>query len=159
MHACTYQMISFRCFNLASRLVTAQSGQLLELDSDVSVSQDCIALQLQGRFVSSAIYCAASARVIPARLMSADRFSLFDFILSFMQSTCAYLLLSCQTVAFAMTEYDISVVVQFETYPMFLYFMACPITDDPFAEEDCRDILEQAIEWWKQQLAAVETNA
>lgn len=73
-----------------------------------------------------------------------------------MQSTCAHLLLSCQTVAFAMTEYDmteydISVVVQFEIYPMFLYFMAYPITDDPFAEEDCRDILDQAIEWWKQQ--------
>ncbi len=35
----------------------------------------------------------------------------------------------------------------------------CPITDGPFAGEDCRDILEQAIEWWERQLAAVEANA
>jgi len=35
----------------------------------------------------------------------------------------------------------------------------CPITDGPFAGEDCRDILEQAIGWWEQQLAAVEAEA
>jgi hypothetical protein len=35
----------------------------------------------------------------------------------------------------------------------------CPITDGPFAGEDCRDILERAISWWEQQLAAVEAEA
>ena len=77
-HVCTCaycQEINFRCFNLASRLVTAQSGQFLALGNDGSVSQDCIARQLQGRLVSSAMYCAASARVIPARSMSAYKFS------------------------------------------------------------------------------------
>jgi hypothetical protein len=35
----------------------------------------------------------------------------------------------------------------------------CPITDGPFAGEDCRDVLEQAIEWWEQQLASIEAAA
>lgn len=35
----------------------------------------------------------------------------------------------------------------------------CPLTYGPFAGEDCRDILEQAIEWWDQQLAAIENDA
>jgi len=77
-HICTRaysQEINLRCFNLASRLVTAQSGQFLALGNDGAVSQDCIARQLQGRLVSSAMYCAASARVIPARSMSAYKFS------------------------------------------------------------------------------------
>lgn len=33
----------------------------------------------------------------------------------------------------------------------------CPITDGTFAGEDCRDILEQAIEWWERQLAEIES--
>ena len=33
----------------------------------------------------------------------------------------------------------------------------CPITDGTFAGEDCRDVLEQAIEWWERQLAAIES--
>lgn len=55
--------------------MTAQSGQLLALDNDWSASQDCIARQLHGRLVSSAMNCAASARVIPARTMRVDKFS------------------------------------------------------------------------------------
>ena len=35
----------------------------------------------------------------------------------------------------------------------------CPITDGAFAGEDCRDVLEQAIEWWKRQLAEIESAA
>lgn len=35
----------------------------------------------------------------------------------------------------------------------------CPLTDGPFAGEDCRDILLQAIEWWERQLTAVEVDA
>ena len=35
----------------------------------------------------------------------------------------------------------------------------CPITDGPFAGEDCRDVLEQAIGWWEQQLASIEDAA
>jgi len=34
----------------------------------------------------------------------------------------------------------------------------CPITDGKFAGEDCRDLLEQAIEWWEQQLNDIETT-
>ena len=33
----------------------------------------------------------------------------------------------------------------------------CPITDGTFAGGDCRDVLEQAIEWWERQLAAIES--
>jgi len=35
----------------------------------------------------------------------------------------------------------------------------CPMTDGSYAGEDCRDILEQAIQWWEQQLAAIEAAA
>jgi hypothetical protein len=35
----------------------------------------------------------------------------------------------------------------------------CPVADGFFAGEDCRDVLEQAIEWWSQQLAAIESIA
>lgn len=35
----------------------------------------------------------------------------------------------------------------------------CPITDGPFSGEDCRDILEQAIVWWEQQLDSIEDVA
>lgn len=35
----------------------------------------------------------------------------------------------------------------------------CPIADGLFAGEDCRDVLEQAIEWWSQQLSAIESIA
>jgi hypothetical protein len=35
----------------------------------------------------------------------------------------------------------------------------CPITDGAFAGEDCRDVLEQAIEWWRRQLAEIESVA
>ncbi|HUG81870.1 MAG TPA: hypothetical protein VML01_09415 [Bryobacterales bacterium] len=35
----------------------------------------------------------------------------------------------------------------------------CPITDGTFAGEDCRDVLERAIEWWKRQLAEIECAA
>ena len=34
----------------------------------------------------------------------------------------------------------------------------CPITDGTFAGEDCRDILEQAIEWWERQLSEIESG-
>ncbi len=34
----------------------------------------------------------------------------------------------------------------------------CPITDGPYAGEDCRDLLEQAIEWWSKQLAQIEES-
>ena len=32
----------------------------------------------------------------------------------------------------------------------------CPIKVGPFAGEDCRDVLEQAIGWWEQQLSSIE---
>lgn len=35
----------------------------------------------------------------------------------------------------------------------------CPLKYGSFAGEDCRDILEQAIEWWEQHLTAVENDA
>ena len=35
----------------------------------------------------------------------------------------------------------------------------CPITEGPFAGDDCRDVLEQAIRWWEQQLALIEFAA
>ena len=35
----------------------------------------------------------------------------------------------------------------------------CPITDGRFAGEDCRDILEQAIEWWERQVSEIEAAA
>lgn len=31
-----------------------------------------------------------------------------------------------------------------------------PLSDGAFAGEDCRDVLEQAIEWWEQQLTEIE---
>jgi hypothetical protein len=34
----------------------------------------------------------------------------------------------------------------------------CPIADGPFAGEDCRDILEQAIAWWESQLDSIEAT-
>lgn len=34
----------------------------------------------------------------------------------------------------------------------------CPITDGPYAGEDCRDLLEEAIEWWTKQLAQIEES-
>lgn len=34
----------------------------------------------------------------------------------------------------------------------------CPITDGKFAGEDCRDLLEQAIEWWEWQLNDIEST-
>jgi len=32
----------------------------------------------------------------------------------------------------------------------------CPITDGEFAGEDCRDILNEAIKWWDEQLTKLE---
>lgn len=34
-----------------------------------------------------------------------------------------------------------------------------PITDGAFAGEDCRDVLELALEWWERQLTMIETAA
>jgi hypothetical protein len=34
----------------------------------------------------------------------------------------------------------------------------CPLTEGSFAGEDCRDILEQAILWWEEQLATIEAS-
>lgn len=34
----------------------------------------------------------------------------------------------------------------------------CPISDGAFAGEDCRDILKEAIDWWKNQLQGIETE-
>lgn len=34
----------------------------------------------------------------------------------------------------------------------------CPLTEGSFAGEDCRDVLEQAIGWWEQQLATIEAS-
>lgn len=34
----------------------------------------------------------------------------------------------------------------------------CPITDGAFAGEDCRDVLERAVEWWERQLAEIESH-
>jgi hypothetical protein len=33
----------------------------------------------------------------------------------------------------------------------------CPITDGTFAGRDCREILEQAIEWWERELSKIES--
>ena len=35
----------------------------------------------------------------------------------------------------------------------------CPINDGPYAGEDCRDVLAEAIEWWERQLAFVESSS
>jgi len=35
----------------------------------------------------------------------------------------------------------------------------CPIVDGPFAGEDCRDLLEQAISWWASQLECIQVDA
>lgn len=35
----------------------------------------------------------------------------------------------------------------------------CPLADGAFAGEDCRDVLEQAINWWELQLAEIKTSA
>jgi hypothetical protein len=32
----------------------------------------------------------------------------------------------------------------------------CPITDGTYAGEDCRDVLQEAIEWWRRQLSQIE---
>jgi hypothetical protein len=32
----------------------------------------------------------------------------------------------------------------------------CPIIDGPFAGEDCRDVLREAIDWWEKQLSSIE---
>lgn len=34
-----------------------------------------------------------------------------------------------------------------------------PITDGTFAGEDCRDVLELALEWWEHQLTTIESAA
>ena len=34
----------------------------------------------------------------------------------------------------------------------------CPIADGPYAGEDCRDVLEEAIAWWDTQLALIEES-
>jgi len=34
----------------------------------------------------------------------------------------------------------------------------CPIIDGRFAGEDCRDILEQAIEWWTRKISEIEAD-
>lgn len=34
----------------------------------------------------------------------------------------------------------------------------CPLSAGAFAGEDCRDVLEQAIRWWQQQLADIEAD-
>ena len=34
----------------------------------------------------------------------------------------------------------------------------CPIADGTFAGEDCRDILQQAIAWWENQLNSIEAT-
>jgi hypothetical protein len=34
----------------------------------------------------------------------------------------------------------------------------CPLTEGSFAGEDCRDVLEQAIAWWEEQLTTIEAS-
>ena len=35
----------------------------------------------------------------------------------------------------------------------------CPLGEGPYAGEDCRDVLAEAIAWWDSQLSTIEQNA
>jgi hypothetical protein len=52
-------------------------------------------------------------------------------------------------------EGEANLVVGEETIP--LGYRQFPwITDGAFAGQDCRDVLEQAVDWWERQLTAID---
>jgi hypothetical protein len=51
----------------------------------------------------------------------------------------------------------VDVVVGAETFTLDDHLF-CPVTDGPYAGEDCRDLLAEAIEWWSTQLAQIEES-